>query len=236
MSTAGPATTARLSRGYNAQTMLMRLLEVAGLICIPTVVSLLVIASPTRRVVSFFTYYRPVLLLSRPQTIFGSAFYLPNVEMVGLTTVLTVALFTPYVLARGTAWSARVFFTGHVIATLSVAAVVIPGDWAGWRTAIHIAHSGDLGASAGLAACAGGLAVLIGRRWWWLGGLLLAGLGGYFLQTLLQATRVMDRVAEVEHLIAMAVGVALELWWLPRHDGHLWIRHRQRGGVSARRS
>ncbi len=218
-----------------AQAMLTRLLEAAGLICIPTVISLLAIASPTRKTISVLTYYKPLFLLTRPQTLIGSAFYLPNVQMVGITTVFTVALFVPYVLARGAGWSVRVFLTGHVVATLAASAVVIPGDWLGWRDAVHIVHSSDVGASAGLAACAGGLAILLGRRWRWVGGLLLIGLYAFFVQNL-SGARLLAALAELEHIVALTTGVVLELWWLPRNDGHLWPRHRVRGFVASERS
>lgn len=226
-----------------ARTMLTRLLEVSAFLCIPTVVSLLAIGSPTRSTISVLAYYKPLFLATRPQTLIGSAFYLRNIEMVGLTTVFTVALFLPYVLARGMGWSIRVFLTGHVVATLAVAIVVIPGDWLGWRDAIHVVHSSDMGASAGLAACAGGLAVLLRRRWPVLGGLLLAGLYAFFLWKLFHTHR-LNRMAEIEHLIALSVGVGLEAWWLPHNGGRLWPRrlgtlrpgHGGRGSDPAERS
>jgi hypothetical protein len=232
VTTVGPQAGA-VDRADVAQTMLTRLLEVAGLICIPTIISLLAIASPTRTTISVLTYYKPLFLFSRPQTLIGSAFYLPNVAMVGVTTVLTVALFVPYVLARGAAWSVRVFLTGHVLATLAVAVVVIPGDWLGWRSAIHIVHSSDVGASAGLAACAGGLAVLVGRRWRWAGALILIGLYGYFLHHL-AGERLIRGLADLEHITAVTTGVALELWWLPRNGGHLLPRRARGSGPSIR--
>jgi hypothetical protein len=229
-----------------ARTMLTRLLEVSTFLCIPTVVSLLAVAPATRHTISVLTGYKPLFLPTRPQTLIGSAFYLPNIKMVGLTTVFTVALFLPYVLARGMGWALRVFLSGHVIATLAVAIVVVPGDWFGWRQAVHIVHSSDLGASAGLAACAGGLAILLGRRWALLGGLLLAGLTAFFLRDLAH-THGLNRMADIEHLIAVSVGVGLEAWWLPHNGGRLWPRrldnlwlrqpgHAGRGGGPAERS
>ncbi len=229
-----------------ARTMLTRLLEVSAFLCIPTVVSLLAVAPATRHAVGVLTDYRPLFVVTRPQTLIGSAFYLPNIQMVGLTTVFTIAVFLPYVLARGMGWALRVFLAGHVIATLAIAVVVIPGDWLGWGEAIHIVHSSDRGASAGLAACAGGLAILIHRRWPWIGALVLAGLYAFFLDSLTHMHG-LNRLAEIEHLIALTVGIGLEAWWLPHHGGRLWpgppgslkIRRRGtagRGGAASERS
>ena len=124
--------------------------------------------------------------------------------MVGPTTVMTVALFLPYTLVAGArrAWGA--FFTGHIVATLAVAAVVLPAAGWHWLPAVVLRDRPDLGASAGLAAAAGALAAWLGGR---RGGFLVAGavtgyLGANFLLT--------HRLSDVEHLVALATGAAFE--------------------------
>jgi hypothetical protein len=137
-------------------------------------------------------------------TLLGSALLLPRVRMMGPTTLMTATLFLPYVLAAGTRSALWAFFSGHVLATLAVAAVVLPAAAHGWAPAMVLRTRSDTGASAGLAATAGAFCMLLGPRR--AGRLGLTALGAWFGANLLQG----HRLVEVEHLIALASGALTE--------------------------
>ncbi len=137
-------------------------------------------------------------------TVIGSALLLPRVQMIGPTTLMTSALFLPYALAAGARSALRVFFTGHVAATLAVAGVVIPAAALGWGPAVVLLARTDVGASAGLAAAGGACCLLLGGRR--AGPILFAILAGWFSVALLRT----HRLVEVEHLIALGAGGALQ--------------------------
>ena len=133
-------------------------------------------------------------------TVIGSAFFLPDVRMVAPTTLVTMLLFLPYAVAAGARPTLRTFFTGHVLATLAVAAVVLPGAVLGWPPAVTLSTRSDIGASAGLAAVAGATCLLPGMRR--AGPVLLAIFAFGFGTALARGHRVVD----VEHLIALGTG------------------------------
>jgi hypothetical protein len=136
-------------------------------------------------------------------TVVGSAFLLPDRRLIP-TIVTTILLFMPYAVAAGTGRALRTFFTGHVMATLAVAAVVLPGAALGWRPAVVLATRSDIGASAGLAAVAGASCLLPGTRR--VGPVVLAVIAIGFGTSLVQSHRVVD----VEHLLALATGAVSE--------------------------
>ena len=74
-----------------------------------------------------------------------------------------------------------------------------------------MARSPDFGVSAGLAAVAGALVVVAWRRVSPVaGGLLLAGVVGFFVVHLLTTTSLGHHLSETEHLIAAGIGIVLE--------------------------
>src|SRR2546421_3310894 len=97
-------------------------------------------------------------------TVLGSALLIVNLHLFGVNTVLLVAVVLPYVLREGFRRAATVFFTGHGVATLALAAVVLPLAAWGWHPAEAVRVRVDVGSSAGVAAVAGALAVSIRRR------------------------------------------------------------------------
>lgn len=145
-------------------------------------------------------YFPERLARGEVWTVVGSAFFLPDVHMVAPTTLATMLLFFPYAVAAGARPALRTFFTGHVVATVAVAAVILPGAALGWRAAVALATRPDIGASAGLAAVAGAGCVRLG--WRRAGPVLLAALAIGFGLSLARGHRVVD----VEHLLALATG------------------------------
>ncbi len=148
-------------------------------------------------------------------TVVGSAFFLPDVRMVAPTTLATMLLFVPYAVAAGARPALRAFFTGHGVATMAVAAVVLPGAALGWPPAVALSTRSDIGASAGLAAVAGAACVRFDRRR--AGPALLAALAIGFGLNLARGHRVVD----VEHLLALATGAvtARRAWRGERASG-----------------
>ncbi|HYT39693.1 MAG TPA: hypothetical protein VEN99_09295, partial [Acidimicrobiia bacterium] len=147
-----------------------------------------------------------------------------------------LAVVLPYVLREGFRRAAAVFFTGHVLATLAVAAVVLPLAAWGWHPAETVRMRVDVGSSAGVAAVAGALAVSIRRRRRgeagdaperrWGAALLGAFVADFAVRLLLFHT-----LAEIEHLIALSAGALLGWWWAPspgRFIAGSW-RHPQAG-------
>ncbi len=208
---------------YVARTLGLRLVGVVGLGCAAIAVTMLASWGSTRVAIRYFAYYRPVVLPTRPQTLFGSAIYLSHVGMLGPTTFFALLLFLPYALIRGVGWSLGVFFTGHVVSTIAIAIVFFPLDWAGSHWAVHVIHAGDVGASAGLAACAGALAACIGRRHRYLGGAVATALYGYFVRSLVRGHG-LAQIADIEHLTALTVGVLFEVLWFDHNGGAFWPR------------
>jgi hypothetical protein len=140
-------------------------------------------------------------------TVFGSALLVVRLKLFGINTALLLAVVLPYAWRQGSRRTLAVFFTGHVAATLAVAAVVLPLAAAGWHPAEVVRTQLDVGASAGVAAVAGAVAVSARRRR--LGVALFAGLAVFFAAHLAAA----HTLSEAEHLIALSAGALLALRW-----------------------
>lgn len=195
------------------EAMLLRLLGVIGFMCIPTVISVLDADHRTVELIRFLAVYSPEKLVhGRLWTLVGSAFLLPRLSMVGTTSIFVVALFLPFALVTGALHSAKVFLLGHCFATLAVCVVVVAGSAIGWHAASVIYHHRDVGASAGLAACAGALCYTVYRRAPVLGVLLLAAVTWFFFRGLLWGHG--DHgLSDSEHLLALGAGVFVERRW-----------------------
>jgi hypothetical protein len=140
-------------------------------------------------------------------TVFGSALLVVRLKLFGINTALLLGIVVPYALREGSRRALAVFFAGHVVATLAVAAVVLPLAAAGWHPAEVVRIQMDVGASAGVAAVAGAMAVSARRRR--LGAALFAGLAVFFAAHLVAA----HTLSEAEHLIALATGALIAIRW-----------------------
>jgi hypothetical protein len=207
-------------RPFPFRRLLSGAAAIVGLVVAATAVSLAWHHAPTRPLVQACCRYSPERL-SRGAlwTLFGSALLLPTLAMIGPTTIMTFALVVPYALGAGAGPTLRAFFSGHVLATLLVAAVVMPGAALGWAPAVALRVRTDVGASAGIAAVGGAWCVLLGPRRG--GPILLVALVAFFA-TGLVLTR---HLVEVEHLIAVATGAVSE--WARRRA----LRRRARSSL-----
>ena len=173
-------------------------------------------------VVRFCCAYSPDRLASGAWwTVFGSALLVVRLKLFGINTALLLGVVLPYALRQGSRRALAVFFTGHVAATLAVAAVVLPLAAAGWHPAEVVRMQMDVGASAGVAAVAGAVAVSMRRRR--LGAALFAGLAVFFAAHLAAA----HTLSEAEHLVALTAGALLATVWRKREG-----RRASAGGLS----
>ena len=186
-----------------------RVLGMAG------VAGLMAVISAANRVphhpaVHFCCGYTPARLAAGAWwTVPGSALLVVRLHLFGSDTALLLAVVLPFVLREGFRKAAAAFFTGHVLSTLAVAAVVLPLAAWGFHPAEATRVRVDVGSSAGVAAVAGALAVSLRRRPW--GAALIAVFAVDFAVRLV----LFHTLAEVEHLIALVVGVLLGRWWWP---------------------
>ena len=158
--------------------------------------------------IHFWSAYTPARLAAGHWwTLFGSALLVAHLKLFGINTALLVGVVLPYAWREGSRRALTVFFAGHVVATLAVAAVVLPLAVAGWGPAQIVRTQVDSGVSAGIAAVAAAAAVSTRRRR--VGRVLLGGLLVFF-----GAHLVVDHtLSEAEHLIALATGAALGRRW-----------------------
>jgi hypothetical protein len=174
---------------------------------------------PHHPAVHFCCGYTPARLAAGAWwTVLGSALLVVNLHLLGVNTALLLGVVLPFVLREGSRRALTAFFTGHVLATLAVAAVVLPAAAWGWHPAEALRVRVDVGTSAGVAAVGGALAASMiwrrqgeagkapERRW---GAALLGAFAADFAVRLL----LFHTVAEVEHLIALSAGALLGRHW-----------------------
>jgi hypothetical protein len=195
---------------------LVRFLGVAAFMTVPVALSLLRADGATHDAAQFLAGYSPQHLAHGAiWTVPLSALLLPNVRMIGPTTVSTIAFLVPYALLRGPVRALVVFFAGHVVATLGVAVVVIAGHVMAWSSIAVLYRHLDVGASSGLAAVVGALAGVVLTRSRLAGLFAVGAVAAYFLVSLAQGPGAIHAATEVEHLVALGVGLALERSWRP---------------------
>ena len=185
---------------------------------------------PHHPAVHFCCGYTPARLAAGAWwTVLGSALLVVNLRLFGVNTALLLGVVVPFVLREGSRRALTAFFAGHVLATLAVAAVVLPAAAWGWHPAEALRVRVDVGTSAGVAAVGGALAASMmwrrqgeagkaperrqgeagkapERRW---GAALLGAFAADFAVRLL----LFHTVAEVEHLIALSAGALLGRHW-----------------------
>jgi hypothetical protein len=193
---------------------LLRFLGVAGFLTLPVGLSLLGADGATHDAAHFLAGSSPERIADGAVwTVPLSALLLPNVRMIGPTTVFTIMFLVPYALLRGPLRALVVFFAGHIVATLGVALVAIGGHLADWSTVEPLYRHSEIGASCGLAAVVGGLAGVALARSRLAGVLVVAAVAGSFTLMLVRSPGVIHDAAEAQHLVALGVGLLLEWHW-----------------------
>ena len=193
--------------------LVRRTIDLIVIIAALTAISALALYRPAQSTIAFCCHYSPARFVhGRVWTLFGSALLPPKLDRIGRNTMVLVAIFVPYTLARGAWKAAGRFFAGHVLATLAVAALVLPGAALGWRFAVTVEHTLDYGVSAGLAAVGGAFAVVLWHRFGAIpASALIVGVVAFFTMHLVEAATLGLALAEFEHLIAASVGAVIEL-------------------------
>jgi hypothetical protein len=202
--------------GLPFEVLLQRLLGVAAFLCIPTAVGLAFADSALHHSVQDLAGYSPARLAhGAVWTLPASAFLVPRLAMVGTTTLFVLGVFLPLSLVAGTWRAAQVFLAGHCVSTLIVATVIVAGAAMGWSAATAAYAQADVGASAGLAACAGALVYLVGRWSRAVGIALFLALVWLFVSGAFYRQKGDFEIAEAEHLLALATGVLAARILLP---------------------
>jgi hypothetical protein len=94
---------------------LVRFLGLAAFLPIPVALSRLSADGTTHDLMNFFAGYSPEYLAHGAiWTVPLSALLLPNVRMIGPTTIYTIAFLLPYALLRGPVRALIVFFIGRI--------------------------------------------------------------------------------------------------------------------------
>ena len=186
--------------------------SLAGVAAVTALAAVVSLANrgPHHAVVDLWCGYTPARLAAGHWwTLFGSALLVFHLKLFGVNTGLLLGVVLPFAVREGSRRTLSVFFAGHIVPTLAVAAVVLPLAAAGWGPAEVVRTQVDSGISAGVAAVAAAVAVSMRRRS--LGAVLVGALTVFFASHL-----VFDhKLAEAEHLIAMATGAALGWRWSP---------------------
>jgi hypothetical protein len=136
-------------------------------------------------------------------TVLGSALLVSRLKLLGINTALVLGVVVPYAWREGNRRALTVYFAGHVVATLAVAAVVLPLAAGGWGPAEVVRTKLDAGASAGIASVTGAMAVSL--AWRRAGVALFAGVAAFFAVHLVAAAT----LADLEHLLALTTGAAV---------------------------
>jgi hypothetical protein len=212
-----PTPSPRRSSGQRAVLIATRLAGLVVLIAVPSAVTALADAH-TRLAhdVRDLTDYSPDRLIhGHAWTVITSGVVGPRLRDVHEMTIVLVAVLVPFALLCGAWQTVKVFLSGHILSTLAIAVVVLPGAALGWHTAYTAVHTIDNGVSAGLAAVGGALAVV---AWRWsraLGGFLLVALAAFLAGMLIFKPFSFGReLSGIEHFIAVVVGAFVE-WRYP---------------------
>jgi hypothetical protein len=186
----------------------------------PVVVGALDRTPATRDFVNWLCSYSPERLVhGAVWTLPLSALLEAQPGKLGPNTLVPMLVFAPYLLWVGAAPALRTFFAGHVVATSVAAVVILTGVLAGSGVAHRLYGLHDNGVSAGLAAAAGALGILL---WHTRARPLAALVFGVVL--VLFTYRIASEslgatLADGEHLVAIATGAAVELRRRARASG-----------------
>ncbi|HZP29511.1 MAG TPA: rhomboid-like protein [Acidimicrobiia bacterium] len=184
----------------------------AVVLAVPIAVGALDRTPAVRDVVQWLCSYSPSRLVhGAVWTLPASALLEAQPARLGANVLVPTVVFAPYLLWVGTGRALRTFFAGHVVATLAAAAAILLGVLTGSAVAHRLYTMHDNGVSAGLSAAAGALGVLL---WFSRARPLAALVLGVVLVLFtyrIASESVGATLADGEHLLAIAVGAAVEL-------------------------
>jgi hypothetical protein len=197
-----------------ASTLWRRALIAVGLGLLPFTVSAAHHWHVTHDAVRFLFVYTP------ERFVHGAAWTLPlsalitaQVTRVGVAVGVMLVLMAPYLILAGTPRTIVRFFAGHVSCTLIMLVAIVVMSAAGWATATRLYDTNDTGISAGLAAVGGAFVVLLWRtRARWVAVVAFA-VPLYFYTYRVGSEGAAAVMADIEHLIAFAVGMVIEWRW-----------------------
>jgi hypothetical protein len=197
-----------------ASTFWRRAIAAVALGLLPFVVAAVHHWRVTHRAVGFlFGYTAERFARGAVWTLPLSALITAQATRVGVAVGVMLVLMAPYLILAGVPRAVVRYFAGHVACTLVMFIVIVVSSTAGWATATRLYSTTDTGISAGLAAVGGAFVVLLSRtRARWLALVALAIPLSFYTYRMgsENAPRLM---ADIEHLIAFAVGVAIEWRW-----------------------
>jgi len=193
---------------------LLRFLGFAALLTVPVGLTLLAVDGATHDAAHLLAGYSPERLAhGAVWTLPLASLVLPNVRMIGPTTVSIIAFLLPYALLRGPVRALVVFFAGHVVATAGVGLAAIAVHVAGWGGVNHWYHHVALVPAAGLAAVVGGLAGVVMARSRSLGLFVATVAAGSLLIVPMLHPGVIHDADATQRLLALGVGLLIELHW-----------------------
>jgi hypothetical protein len=181
-------------------------------LAVPIAVGALERTATTHAFVNWLCSYSPSRLVhGAVWSLPASALLEAQPAKLGPNTLVPTLIFAPYLLWVGAGPAIRTFFAGHIVATLSAAGVILLGVLAGSGVAHELYVLRDNGVSAGLAAAAGALGVLL----WYtrarpLAAVVLAVVLVLFTYRIASES-LSATLADGEHLVAIATGAAVEI-------------------------
>jgi hypothetical protein len=143
-----------------------------------------------------------------------SALITAQAAHVGVAVGVMLLLMAPYLIMAGASRTIVRFFAGHVSCTLIMLVAIVTTSDAGWATATRLYAANDTGISAGLAAVGGAFVVLLSRTRARGFAVVVGAIPLYFYTYRVGSEAAPAVMADLEHLIAFAVGMAIE-WRRP---------------------
>jgi hypothetical protein len=193
-------------------TRLRRVPVLVLVLAVPLLIGALNRTHATHSIVHWLCSYSPSRFVHGAiWTLPASALLEAQPSNLRLNTLVPMLIFTPYLLWVGVGPAVKTFFVGHIVATLTAASLILLGVLAGSGVANHLFTMPDNGVSAGLAATAGALGMLL---WFSRARPLAAIVLGVVLvlfTSRLASERLGGQLADFEHLVAIATGALLEL-------------------------
>ena len=195
-------------------TLAGRTLVAIALIALPFTVAAINTSHRAHGTVRLLVNYSPKRFLhGAVWTLPLSALITATFDHVGLAIEVMVLLMVPYLILAGFPRTIVRFFAGHIGCTLVTLVAIVVTSAAGWGTATKLYSTADVGVSAGAAAVGGAFVVLLWRtpfRWLALPALAVPL---YFYLYRMGTEPAPGLMADFEHLIAFAVGMAIETHW-----------------------